>query len=161
MSFEELIPLLIGAAYLVFRALSSNKKKQEELNRRRRVLQSQQEDEDNESYGTDAERDPHQVLLDMLGIEREKQAQTEKITPLANVPVDDKGTLEAQLYSPYNTPLVEETDSLQSAAILEKMREESFRNEFKENEKEPSFWDEEAFDMRKAVIYSEILQKKH
>ncbi len=162
MSFEELLPLLIGAGYLIIRAMNaSNKKKQEAVNQRRATPSVPEVDSPYVYETAEEEQDPRRILMEMLGMEREQPARPEIIIePVLDLPASDENMEEQQLYTNYNLPSVEKVDTLQSAKILDEMRKEAMKGEFKEIEKERSFWDEEAFDLRKAVIYSEILRPK-
>ena len=159
MSFEELIPFLIAVVVLIVRAFSnSNKKKQTVPGPRREHFP---DTEVGEMYGEEDERDPRKILLDMLGVEPEKESTSEADAQLVSIQEIPEDKEEDKLYSNYNLPSLEMADVTRMSSKLEAMRE-SGEDSFKEDpEPESSFWGEEPIDVRRAIIYSEIIRPKY
>ncbi|MDR0729428.1 MAG: hypothetical protein LBF19_04815 [Prevotellaceae bacterium] len=154
---ESIVPVLIGLAVLILQAVASSNKKKEEA-RRRAVAPSRPQ-----SYAPPQERpsDPFEELLKSLTSPPPMQEEVETVeaTDVENYEEEDSQNLEQALYPQDRRPSVE----MQMAVpTIQPVPDQLSQNEpATDPATTETAWYDDAFDLKKAVIYSEILQRKH
>jgi hypothetical protein len=154
---ESIVPVLIGVAFVILQAIASSNKKKEAA-RRRTATPSQPQPYTRPQPPVAEPLNPFEELLRKLQAPAPQENSSEEAYDEEE---EEKGVqnLEKALYPQYRQPPIAPLQTVQNT--LERIEREEKAAAALIPAPVESEWNSETFDLRKAVIYSEILQPKY